>query len=168
MHCRWVRSWMRGWQVHEGKGGNMGEGKKKERRKSLLRIRRKKQEDSTYARPRSIPVYPTSLSQLLSVGAEPEVCAWSESGTGSLITEVVTVIPWPDFLLLTRKGRELRRYCVNRQTKRWRHPQPGGDRRKRGWEWGDVGTGCPQMPKQLRREMICLPLLISYHRVNKR
>jgi len=33
----------------------MGKGKKEERRKSLLRIRRKRQEDSTYARPRSIP-----------------------------------------------------------------------------------------------------------------
>ena len=45
----------------------MGEGKKEERRKSLLRIRRKRQEDATYARPRSIPAYPTCLSQLLSV-----------------------------------------------------------------------------------------------------
>jgi len=63
-------------------------------------------------------IHPTCLSQLLSMGAEPEVCAWNESGAGSLITEVATVIPRPDFLLLTRKGRELRRYWVNRQTKR--------------------------------------------------
>ena len=135
----------------------MGEGKKEERRKSLLRIRRKRQEDSTYARPRSIPMYPTCLSQLLSMGAEPVVCAWSESRAGSLITEVATAIPWPDFLLLTRKGRKLRRDWVNRQTIRGRHPQPGGDRRKRGRGWGDVGTGRPQDARQTTEKGNDLP-----------
>lgn len=102
----------------KGKEETWGKGKRRRGEKSLLRIRRKRQEDSIYARPRSIPVYPTCLSQLLSMGAEPEVCAWRESRAGSLITEVATAISWPDFLLLTRKGRKLRRDWVNGQTKR--------------------------------------------------
>ena len=40
----------------------MREGKKEERRKSLLSISRKRQEDSIYARPRSIPESVSNLS----------------------------------------------------------------------------------------------------------
>lgn len=46
---------MRGCQVHEGKGSKAGEEKKEERKKSMLRIRKKSKEDSLCAHPRSDP-----------------------------------------------------------------------------------------------------------------
>lgn len=61
---------MGGCQVHEGKGGRVGEEKNKERRKSVLRIRRKGRKTPCVHTPDLAPEQPVWAFQLLSTCLE--------------------------------------------------------------------------------------------------